>query len=151
MDKFVCDICKKEFNSLDDYIAHLQEHKADRIEEERREKAEKRNKELSEIKADAAALQKRIEDFNKNVSSYEINFKFSVNTPTISKSKVNTSSNLEDILLHAIENTPEAKDDTFKSFMNKVDNNIDKSRFSEKETKEYNSLKSMVEFLDKLF
>jgi hypothetical protein len=35
--------------------------------------------------------------------------------------------------------------------MSKVDGNIDKSKFSEKETKEYNSLKSMVEFLDKLF
>lgn len=151
MDTFICDICKKEFNSLDDYIAHLQEHQAYRIERERREKAQQRSQELVGIKADAAALQKRIEDFNKNFSGYEINFKFSVNTPTISKSKVNKSSNLEDILLQAIENTPEAKDDTFKSFMDKVDNNIDKSKFSEKENKEYNSLKSMVEFLDKLF
>ena len=151
MDKFICDICKKEFDSLDDYIAHLQEHKAYRIESERREKVEKRNKKLSEIKAEAATLQRRIEDFNKNFSGYEINFKFSVNTPTISKNKVNKSSNLEDMLLNAIENTPEANDDTFKSFMNRVDNNIDKSKFSEKETKEYNSLKSMIEFLDKLF
>lgn len=153
MSMFVCDICDEEFNSLDDYIAHLQKHKtdADRIERERRAKAIKGNQILSEIKADAASLQKRIENFSKSFPDYEINFKFSVNTPAISKSKVNKSSNLEDILLNAIENTPEAKDDTFKSFMNRVDNNIDKSKFSEKETKEYNSLKSMVEFLDKLF
>ena len=153
MSMFVCDICDEEFNSLDDYIAHLQKHKtdADRIERERRAKAIKGNQILSEIKDDAAYLQRKIENFSKSFPDYEINFNFSVNTPTINKSKVNKSSSLEDILLDAIEKTPEAKDDTFKSFMNRVDNNIDKSKFSEKETKEYNSLKSMVEFLDKLF
>lgn len=153
MTYFTCDICNSQFNSLDDYIVHLQEHKADvdRLEKERQEMVAKRNSELTIIKNEAQALQKRIMDFHKNFSGIEIDFKFSVNNPTIIKPKSSKTSNLEDILLNAIENTSEVKDDTFKSFMDRVDNNIDKSKFSEKESKEYNSLKSMVEFLDKLF
>lgn len=153
MGRFICDICNKEFNSLDDYITHLQGHKVqeDKLEKERKELSEKRQKALIEIKNDAAALQKKVKEFNDTYKGYVVDFKFSINNPTILPNKEKKTSNLEDILFNALENTPEAKDDTFKSFMNRVDNNIDKSKLSEKETKEYNSLKSMVEFLDKLF
>lgn len=153
MGRFICDICNKEFNSLDDYITHLQGHKVqeDKLEKERKELSEKRQKALIEIKNDAAALQKKVKEFNDTYKGYVVDFKFSINNPTILPNKEKKTSNLENILFNALENTPEAKDDTFKSFMNRVDNNIDKSKLSENETKEYNSLKSMVEFLDKLF
>lgn len=156
MATFVCDICEDRFTSLNDYIAHLQEHKAEQDKQENaaKEFKLKKNMALAAIRQDVTALQDKISEFNKTyIGTTRLKLDFSeseVSKKDISKPACVGASNFEDILLKALNETPEEDNESFSEYMDKINKKIDKSKLTKEELKELNALDSLVRFFDSI-
>lgn len=156
MATFICDICGNRFTAINDYIEHLQWHKTEQ------EKQEKAAKELeTEKKTNLEIIKHKVEDIQRDITKFNeffggttrLKLDFSeteVSKKCIPKTTHAGASNFENILLKALNETPEEDNESFSEYMDKINKKIDKSKLTKEEMEELNSLDSLVRFFDSI-